>query len=297
MSWMVAGRVSCGLVLAACGDSSESGSSSQPDSCPSCDAPRVIATIASPDILEASGIVASATHPGIYYVHNDSGDEARFFAVDETGADRGTFHLQGVTAVDFEDVGAGPCADAEGSCLYIGDIGDNDGSRSTSVFYRIVEPDTLGPGVHTVAAEAFPFRFPDGPHDSEALFVVPGVGTVVIVTKDKEEAVAYAYEPPLQPGSVVELGRWGAVATRGDDARITGASIRSDGTALLLRSPRAVWLYPIEGQVADALAREPCSAKAPDEKQGEAIAWATDGARYVTVGEGAHAALSAVGCR
>ena len=45
--------------------------------------------VASDQIKEASGIAASHRNPGVYYVHNDNGDRARIFAIDEGGRDLG----------------------------------------------------------------------------------------------------------------------------------------------------------------------------------------------------------------
>ncbi len=41
-----------------------------------------LGTVAYEPIDELSGIVKSRTYPDVYWVHNDSGDEARIFAVD-----------------------------------------------------------------------------------------------------------------------------------------------------------------------------------------------------------------------
>ena len=40
-------------------------------------------TIRDPDIVESSGLTTSTVHDGVYYTINDSGDQARIFALDE----------------------------------------------------------------------------------------------------------------------------------------------------------------------------------------------------------------------
>src|SRR5262249_35783673 len=77
--------------------------------CGGCGEPTARGTIQVAAIHEASGIVASALHEDTYYVHNDSGDRARFFAVSGSGADLGTYNVSGAGAVDWEDVARGPC--------------------------------------------------------------------------------------------------------------------------------------------------------------------------------------------
>ena len=59
----------------------------------------------------------------LLFTHNDSGDTARFFAVDRTcRTDGDLLGCAGVQARDWEDVSRGP-----GGTLWLGDIGDNSG--------------------------------------------------------------------------------------------------------------------------------------------------------------------------
>ena len=61
---------------------------------------------------EISGIAASGIDPGIYYVHNDSGDTSRFFAITADGKLRTTIYYKanGSTngVYDCEDIAVGP---------------------------------------------------------------------------------------------------------------------------------------------------------------------------------------------
>ena len=57
--------------------------------CAAVDLPEGIALVgktAHEPISEMSGIARSQRFPGAYWVHNDSGDDARLFAVDASGA-------------------------------------------------------------------------------------------------------------------------------------------------------------------------------------------------------------------
>src|SRR5689334_8644757 len=73
------------------------------------------------EIPESSGVVRSRRHPGVFWVHNDSGNPASLFAVDRTGRILGKFAV-GVPNLDWEDV-----AIDERGRLYVGDIGNNGG--------------------------------------------------------------------------------------------------------------------------------------------------------------------------
>ena len=78
--------------------------------------------------------------------------------------------VAGAEHVDWEDIAI------RGRTLYIGDIGDNLAQRPEIAVYRMPETSTV--------AEKITLRYPDGPHDAEALLVDPRDGTIVIVTKN-----------------------------------------------------------------------------------------------------------------
>jgi hypothetical protein len=256
-------------------------------------------TLVNGAITEASGIVASKTHPDVFYVENDSGDSARFFAIAPDGADLGTFSVLGANAVDWEDLSRGPCADPAKSCLFLADIGDNPETRQEYVVYRVEEPASVGAGAHTVAAEAIRFTYPDGSHNAEALFVDPSSGAIHIVTKNANESRIYRLSPPFDTTGTTVATYLGAATVPDVLPLVTGADMRRDGRAILLRTYSSVWYFAVApGQTSEAaLAATPCLLPTPTEMQGEAVAWTADGAGYVTVSEGASPELHAVACR
>lgn len=252
--------------------------------------------MANPAITEASGLVASKTHPGAYYVHNDSGDSARFFALGSAGEDLGTYTVGGATAIDWEDIARGPCADPAKSCIYLGDIGDNLVSRASYVIYRTEEPATLSAGPHAATQEAFTFTYEDGPHNAEALLVHPTTGAVTLVTKAASGPVAYELPLPLVTGMV---------AKRANDVPIvellplvTAGDVKLDASGVLLRTYGSLYYFSMKSgeTVAAALAREPCSVPVAMEMQGEAVAWKLAGTGWVTTSEGVAQLLSSVDC-
>ena len=101
---------------------------------------ETIANLQDSSIKESSGLAASRSTPGLYWTHNDSGDGPFIYAFDERGRRRGVWKLRGATARDWEDMATGPGPERNRSYLYIGDIGDNSGSRSEIVVYRVPEP-------------------------------------------------------------------------------------------------------------------------------------------------------------
>jgi len=263
--------------------------------CPMCAAPEIKGKLDDAALAEISGIAASAVHADVFFVNNDSGDSARFFAIDGTGHRLATYKVGGATAVDWEDIERGPCP--QNSCVYIGDIGDNAESRVTYTVYRVPEPATVADA--TVTAEALPFTYPDGSHNAETLLVHPVTGKIVIVTKVSAGASSiYEFPLPLTPGSSVVLSKVGQVKANAGDARFTGGDVHPKGAGVLLRTYTNIFYYAMSkgSSIAEALAGAPCTLPAPSEPQGEAVGWLSSGSGYVTVSEGVGANVYRIAC-
>jgi hypothetical protein len=106
--------------------------------CASYGAPSATGTLPS-SLIELSGVVASRRYPGVLYAHNDSGATANVTVFSDTAAPLGEIVLSNVTAIDWEDIAVGPCA--AGSCVFVGDIGDNALAYPSRAVYRFAEPD------------------------------------------------------------------------------------------------------------------------------------------------------------
>src|SRR5271165_6626864 len=102
---------------------------------------------------EASGIAKSRRHPGIFWVHNDSGNPPALFAIRRDGTVVREFRLE-VPNVDWEDI----AADNEGH-LYLGDIGNNGGLLALRAVYRLDEPDPARPATAPLRVSAATFYF------------------------------------------------------------------------------------------------------------------------------------------
>lgn len=262
--------------------------------CVACEPVEQTGTLANPAELEISGVVASLAHNGVFYVHNDSGDSARFFAIDIAGKSLATFSVSGAAAIDWEDIARAPCP--AGTCLFLGDIGDNKGKRGEYAVYRVTEPTTIVNA--TLPAEKLPFTYPDGAHNAETLLADPATGGLFVVTKTLGTSSVYAFPLPLTPGKSVVLTKAFDIALPILPALITGGDVHPTGRGVLLRTYSDVWLFPqTQGMsVAAALLGTPCPAPIPNESQGEAIGWLASGAGYVSMSEGVNAAIHRVKC-
>ena len=205
------------------------------------------------------------------------------YAVGPDGSDLGGFDIAGAFAFDWEDMAAGPGTDPTTSNLYFGDIGDNFSIRGGRItVYRVPEPDLDGLEGPLTGAVALEFEYPDGTYNAEALFVTDG--SIYIVTKDRDEARVYRGSSDGD-GSGVETLELVTTLTLG--AEVSGADISWDGSTIALRGYTSVWMWrKAQGAtVAEALSGEPCEAPSPDEVQGEAIAFLSNGG-YHTISEG-----------
>lgn len=239
-------------------------------------------------ITESSGIAASRRRHDLFWTHNDSGDEPLLYAFDRHGRALGTFAVTGATAIDWEDIAAGP--GPAGPSLYIGDIGDNGRRRDDCVVYRVPEPrvsTTRASDIaETAAAERFPFRFPDGRRNAETLMVHPRSGEVYIVTKGEDPPVVYRFPRPLRRDQRVTLER---VATLGGIfAHLTGGDIAPDGRRLVVRDYLLAYEYflPVGRPFTAIFRAKPVRIRLANERQGEAITYRSDGCALLTTSEG-----------
>jgi hypothetical protein len=239
---------------------------------------RATGRVREPTANELSGLVRSPSRAGLLWSHDDSGAGPVLYGLRADGRVVARPTVTGAQAVDWEDIAAGP-----GPRLYIGDIGDNGRSRSSIDVYRVAEPP---PGATATApAVRLRLRYPDGPHDAEALLVDPLRGDVIVVTKALGGATAYrAVDTTLRRVGDVPGARF-----------VTGGDVSAGGRVVALRSYDRVWIWVRRGRepLTTTLRRTPCSPPTSllREGQGEAIALDRDGRSFITVAEGSPAVL------
>ncbi len=254
--------------------------------------------ITNPALTEISGIVASRRQPGIWWVHNDSGDTARIFAIGDDGATRGEFALTGSTNFDWEDIAIGPGPVAGIDYLYVSDTGDNALTRTEVQVYRVPEPAVAATAgaFELGGVETLRFRFPDGAKNAESLLVDPRNGQLMIVQKRSIGGPAKVYRAPANvvAGSLSTLTKVGTVTLEpGWMNAATGIDMSADARVIAVRTYAGVLVYRVgSGQsVKAALGGTACLANAAIEPQGEAIGFDADSLGFVTTSEGGNEAL------
>jgi hypothetical protein len=232
---------------------------------------EVVLRLQDPRIYESSGLALSRRHQGVLWTHNDSGDEARLFAVGSDGRTLATLTLAGVEARDWEALATG--RDARGRpALFVGDIGDNQGVWPEVAVYRVTEPARLGDA--TVAAVRYRLRYADGPHNAEALLVDPRGNRLYVATKQVAGGGLYRAPARLDPAGVNVLQRVARVPPV-----ITDGAFTPDGRAFVLRDYQGAYLYRAPG-------RRVGSFELPAQFQGESITVTADGRSVLAGSEG-----------
>jgi len=245
-------------------------------------------------INEASGIVASRKSPGVLWVHNDSGDSPRVFAIDAKGALLGIYRVENARLQDWEDIAIGPGPDPNQDYLYIGDIGDNTAKRRSVIIYRVPEPkvDPNHPVAYakTGPAEVIELEYPDGPKDAETLMVDPSNGDIYIISKRDLFSKVYraTYRQCTKSKTTmahVAILPWGLAV---------GGDISPDGRLVIVRGPFSASIWERgKGQELPQPFRGPeLKLSLLFELQGEGVCFDSRGQGFFTIGETVGAAIN-----
>ncbi|MHA6793729.1 hypothetical protein ACVGVM_09460 [Pseudonocardia bannensis] len=237
-------------------------------------APQTRCTVEDRRLAELSGLVVDR---GGLWAMGDGGRRVEVHRLDTAGPVCRVVESRTarIDPFDAEDLARGP----DGT-LWVADTGDNRRRRETVALVAL--PPRGEARLHRLT-------YPDGPHDGEAL-LIGADGVPLVITKETGIA-AGIYRPagPLAEPGPTPLVRVGEVMLPASDSEggpvgglgsrlVTGAALSADGRVAALRSYTDAWLYPVsDDDVVAALAGTPVRVPLPDEPQGEAIAFDTDG--------------------
>lgn len=237
-----------------------------------------------PQVDESSGLGASRRYPGLLWTHNDSGDSARLFLLDQLGATKAVVTLNGASARDWEDMAV--AGSGNNAWVYVGDIGDNNSVHESITIYRFREPQlnvAAGAAPQTVAVdcEQMTLRYPDGPRDAESLMATSD-GQLFIVSKSLGGSAIYGTPGPFVAGASQTLQMMGRMTLKSDSffGRLTSAGdISPDGTRIVVRTYTEAyeWIKPKNTPWTAVWKTKPRSWELPTSQQGEAICYGIDG--------------------
>jgi hypothetical protein len=232
-------------------------------------APKPYAQVVSEPIGELSGIVKSPGRNNVFWVHNDSGDSARIFAITVEGKsilptysrftsygdakEEGKEQWQGFPVlnaknVDWEDIAA------DEHYLYVSDMGNNINDRRDLGIYLVSEIDPTASTrsaviqhLPVVYPEQTEFPAPKKHFDSESLFTVNG--NLYLITKHRGggitgmewEAGANLYR--LDGRNTDKPNVLTKVDSNPNILAATGADVSPNGQQLAVLSVDALWLF------------------------------------------------------
>jgi len=257
--------------------------------------------LASDKLNEASGMQASYSRDGDFFVHNDEGKPV-LFGIDETGAELGLVTIVPAKNKDWEDITSVPVEG--GRWIVAGDIGDNKSKRKSIKLYFAEEPT---PGKndryagHLELQHRLDLTYPDGPRDCESMSYDPVGKQILLLSKRDKPPRLYAIDletaltqqdaeleflgttSSLRPPTPRDQLHWGG---RTDwISQPTGFDISADGSEAVVITYRSLYRYRRQENEdwLSAMQRKPEELVGPPAAQNEAIAYTTDGkAIYVT---------------
>lgn len=249
--------------------------------------PEILGKISSKEIKESSGLVQSRCNSGVFWTHNDSGDENFIYAIDNKGDKLGTFQVTGAKNTDWEDIAT--LKDKKGECfLYIGDIGNNSRLRGELTIYKVKEPDVSKKDASssqknpapTAKAEAIKFTYPDIRHDAETLLIHPVTEDIYILSKRAGGASGVYKLSDYKTGQTKTLKEIGTVSVPAlPNGLLTGGDISSDGDRVILCdyfNAYEIILPKNEKDFDNIWTDEPSIIELGKRKQGEAICYSLD---------------------
>ena len=250
-------------------------------------------------IDESSGVDAASWSDEVVFTHNDSGDSARFFAVDTRScATLASYTVRQAANEDWEDMARSQAGDGT-PVLWLADIGDNGADRSSVVVYEVAEPGPSAAGGAVPIRSKWTLTYPDGARDAETLLVDPETGRPVVVSKDRAAGRSTVYRAPAAGSGVLE--RLATIDVRALDGggvaalawSVTGGGTSPDRRSVVLRSYLGAWVWsgaPGES-LAAMVARPPRRLELPLTRQAEAVAFTRDGKGLWLTSEGEGEAL------
>jgi len=252
-------------------------------------------------LKEISGIAASGIFENIYYVHNDSGDTSRFFAITPDGKLVSTFYYKddrstAYPVLDCEDIAVGKGPKEGKSYVYLGDIGDNFNWRSYVTVYRFEEKASwMKDSVNTVVPAQLHLTYPDWAKDSEAMMIDPVEELLYIVNKRTDTVKIYTTPLIFKDQELRRLTLRGKILIPGFKPfkYVTAGDIAKDGKSVLLKTYGKVYYWKRKGNepIWQTMQRKPQELPYELQRQGEAIGFTPDGKGYYTTSEAAFAAI------
>lgn len=243
-----------------------------------------LAKLTGKKLSEVSDLAASITNAGYLWAHNDSGNEAQIFLINQNIDVVLTCTLAGIENRDWEDITVGPGPDPSKNYVYVGEIGDNDAHYKYKHIYRFEEPVMQEQKEITITAfDTITFQLPGKKKDTEALMVDPNTKDLYVVSKREEPVHVYRLTYPYSAGDTLTAEEVASLPL----TQIVAADFSADGKRILMKNYEHIyyWNNTAGKSVVELLKEKPKEIPYTMEPQGEAITWARDGSGFYTLSE------------
>lgn len=152
--------------------------------------PSIAGIVTDPALGELSGLAASRRKAERYWALNDGGNGNLLLLIDTRGRVQRKTTVDGVVNTDWEDLASFGWRGE--SWLLIADTGDNSGRRKHVSLWLLREPDPDDSNSMAGPARELRLRYPDEPHDVEAMTVDAAISTVYLLSKRTVPPVLYS---------------------------------------------------------------------------------------------------------
>jgi hypothetical protein len=198
-------------------------------------------------INESSGIDIDPW--GRIWTHNDGGDQARVYQINEQGAIIRTLTILNAQNIDWEDITI-----STDGFMFIADLGNNSNDREDLKIYK-VNLNELQQNQTAIDAEIIHVRYNEQvafpPPQSQRHFDVEAIAwrnhKLYLFTKNRSspnDGLTRIYELPEDPGSYnLSAIMTYFTSTNASEGRITAADFSDDGSQLILISTDKLWHF------------------------------------------------------
>lgn len=217
-------------------------------------AQHLVGSLGAGPAKENSGIVKSRNEENVFWMHNDSGDEPRIYAIRRDGtvypSDRydtpGTL-IGGAINVDWEDI-----ATAADGTIIVADLGNGENDRRDLALYFIDEPAATA-GRTTFRRKVF-VRYPDQPSipapqenfnfDCEAIFTLGE--SLYLLTKHRSDSATKVYRlDDFTEGTTHDLELLQRFEIGG---QAVAADALPDGSRIVVATYDTLWLFEVSNR-------------------------------------------------
>lgn len=211
--------------------------------------PDAYKRIDAPARSEVSGIVKSQIHKNTFWVHGDSGNEDRIYAINEDGEIKSGkkkyngAKVHGAKNTDWEDIALGP-----DSTLIIADIGNNCYCREDLKLFFVKEPDPDANDVEVIME--YQIRYPKEVLESnilirekslnaEAVFVWNGNVHILSKNRSNPSTMLFRLDDPREG----EMNVLSYIDRFDVGELVTAADISEDESKIAVLTRASVWIF------------------------------------------------------